>query len=66
MNTKKTNEEQEERQLNSTINCVKNGWVSDTNIKFPVINDERLKEMMETRKRILKDFINNENKLIEA
>lgn len=68
MDLEKFKQDQEERQLKSTIKCVKNGWLGKINKEPPFISEERVKEMMEVRERVFKYLAENpdQGELVEA
>ncbi|HEM6921244.1 TPA: hypothetical protein U2I32_000720 [Providencia rettgeri] len=49
-------EMQEKRQLAATINCVKKGYLADSNKAAPVLSKERALEMMASREKLWGNF----------
>lgn len=45
---------QEKRQLETTLNCVMKGYVSSATNDLPVLSDERITEIMKSREEILR------------
>ncbi len=49
-----TNDIQEKRQLEVTLNCVMKGYISRATNDLPVLSDEKITEIMRSREEILR------------